>query len=109
MLEAIFCQWLSWKRSNTHMYQVSAPCIAWFASDFVEYPDHPQVSQRSKCNTPLLKKITVGKGAKLVPRKVFVYHSIISTLNSLINRKDFLCKCEHWRNRKKQSLSWSSW
>ena len=72
--------------------------------DFVEYPDHPQVSRRSKCNTPLLKKITVGKGAKLVPRKVFVYHSIISTLNSMINRKDFLCKCEHWRNRK-NSLS----
>ena len=32
MPEAIFCQWLSWKRSNTHAYQVSAPCIAWFAS-----------------------------------------------------------------------------
>ena len=32
MTEANFCQWLSWKRSNTHAYQVSAPCIAWFAS-----------------------------------------------------------------------------
>ena len=32
MPEAIFCQWLSWKRSNTHAYQVSLPCIAWFAS-----------------------------------------------------------------------------
>ena len=32
MPEAIFCQWLSWKRSNTHVYQVSAPWIAWFAS-----------------------------------------------------------------------------
>ena len=32
MPEAIFCRWLSWKRSNTHAYQVSAPCIAWFAS-----------------------------------------------------------------------------
>ena len=32
MPEAIFCQWLSWKRSNTHAYQVSAPYIAWFAS-----------------------------------------------------------------------------
>ena len=32
MPEAIFCQWLSWKSSNTHAYQVSPPCIAWFAS-----------------------------------------------------------------------------
>ena len=32
MPEAIFCQWLSWKRSNTHAHQVSPPCIAWFAS-----------------------------------------------------------------------------
>ena len=32
MPEAIFCSWLSWKRLNTHAYQVSAPCIAWFAS-----------------------------------------------------------------------------
>ena len=30
--EAIFCQWLSWKRSNTRAYQVSLPYIAWFAS-----------------------------------------------------------------------------
>ena len=29
---AIVCQWLSWKCSNTHLYQVSGPCIAWFAS-----------------------------------------------------------------------------
>ena len=32
MPEAIFCQWLSWKRSNTHVYQVSGPYIEWFAS-----------------------------------------------------------------------------
>ena len=32
MPEAIFGQWLSWKRSNTHAYQVSAPCITWFVS-----------------------------------------------------------------------------
>ena len=27
MPEAIFCQWLSWKCSNKHAYQVSLPCI----------------------------------------------------------------------------------
>ena len=31
MPEAI-CSWLSWKRSNTHVHQVSAPCIVWCAS-----------------------------------------------------------------------------
>ena len=30
--EAIFCSWSLWKRWNTHAYQVSPPCIAWFAS-----------------------------------------------------------------------------
>ena len=30
--KAIFGQWLSWKLSNTLAYQVSAPCIVWFAS-----------------------------------------------------------------------------
>ena len=32
MPEAIFCQGLSWKRRNTHVYKGSPPCIAWFAS-----------------------------------------------------------------------------
>ena len=32
MPEAIYCQWLSWKCSNTHVHQVSAPCIIWFES-----------------------------------------------------------------------------
>ena len=32
MPEAIFCQWLSWKHWNTHVYQVSPPCIVWCAS-----------------------------------------------------------------------------
>ena len=32
MPEVIFVNWLSWKRSNTHAYQVSPPCIVWCAS-----------------------------------------------------------------------------
>ena len=32
MPEVIFVNWLSWKRSNTHAYQISPPCIVWCAS-----------------------------------------------------------------------------
>lgn len=39
--------------------------------DFVEYPRHPQVSRRSKWNTPLLKRISVGQRTKLIPHKTF--------------------------------------
>ena len=67
--------------------------------EYVEYLRHTQVSRRSKCNTPLLKKVLVGKGSKLVPRKSFVYNSIISGLPAMVARKDFLAKCGHWRNR----------
>ena len=33
----------------------------------IEYPNHPHHSRRQKCNTPLLKKVHVGKIMKLVP------------------------------------------
>ena len=68
-------------------------------SKIVEYPRHTQLSRRSKCNTPLLKRISVGKGGKLVPRKTFVYNSIISALAAMVSRKGFIQKCEHWRDR----------
>lgn len=65
--------------------------------DFVEYPKHPHPSGRTKCNAMLLKKISVGSRTKLVPRKTFVYNSLISGLTKLVCRKGFLQKCEHWR------------
>ena len=67
---------------------------------FVEYPRHSQLSRRIKCNVPLLKTISVGKKSKLVPRKTFVYNSIISALEAMVSRKGFIQKCEHWRDRK---------
>ena len=62
----------------------------------IEFPDHPHVSRRTKCNTPLMKQINVGGKSKLVPRKTFLYHSIIHTLHQFVQRKDFLDKCEQW-------------
>ena len=66
---------------------------------FVQFPRHTQLARRSKCNTPLLKTISVGKGSKLVPRKTFVYNSVISSLAAMVSRKGFMQKCEHWRDR----------
>ena len=31
-LRPFFCSWSSWKHWTTHAYQVTLPCIAWFAS-----------------------------------------------------------------------------
>ena len=67
--------------------------------EYVMYSRHPQISRRSKCYAQLLKRISTAKGSKLVPRKVFIYNSIISAVTSMVTRKDFLLKCEHWRNR----------
>ena len=64
---------------------------------YVMYPNHPHLSKRNKCNTVLLKKIRVGCKNKLVPRKTFVYNSVIDGLKSLVCRRGFLQKCEHWR------------
>ena len=46
-----------------------------------------------------MKKIKVGGKSKLVPRKMFVYHSVIHGLTKLVCRPAFLKKCEHWRIR----------
>ena len=66
---------------------------------FIQFPRHTQLARRSKCNTPLLKTISVGNGSKLVPRKTFVYNSVISSLAAMVSRKGFMQKCEHWRDQ----------
>ena len=67
--------------------------------NFVAFPNHPHRSRRSKCNTALMKQVRVGGKTKLVPKKRFLYHSVISGLQKLIARKGFLQHCERWRDR----------
>ena len=67
--------------------------------DYVAFPNHKHLSRRTKCDTELMKQVCVGSKIKLVPRKLFVYHSIISCLQRFINRRGFLQKCELWRNQ----------
>ena len=57
--------------------------------DFIKFPLHPHTLQRSKCNTILMKNVIVGGKKKLVPRKSFFYHSVISSLQRLLAKKVF--------------------
>lgn len=68
--------------------------------DHVEFPHHRHSNQRAPCNTPLMKRVKIGGKFKLVPRKTFVYRSIIKALQMIIDRGNFLEACEHWRKRK---------
>ena len=51
---------------------------------YIEFPNHPHHSRRSKCNTALLKKVKMGRKSKLVPCKLYQYHSIIHTLQQFV-------------------------
>jgi len=66
---------------------------------FIRFPNHPHRSRRTSCNEVLLKRVKVGGNYKLVPRKVYVYRSVIETLKQFTQRPGFLEKCEHWRTR----------
>ena len=65
----------------------------------IEYPKHPHRSRRSKCNSPLMKRVKISGKSKLMPRKVYQYRSIIDSLKRLTKRQNFLTSCEHWRKR----------
>ena len=66
---------------------------------YIEFRNHPHHSRRSECSTVLLKRVKFGAKSKLVPRKLYQYQSIIHVLKRLVQRKDFLNKCEQWRRR----------
>ena len=65
----------------------------------IEFPDHPRASQRTPCNTELLKP--VKKKGKVVyrPRKIYCYQHLYDAVKRLIYRDGFLQRTEHWRNR----------
>ena len=68
---------------------------------FVEFPNHPHISRRNSCGAVLMKKIKIKDSFKLVPKKIYVYHSIILSLEEMVKRPGFLGKCEFWRTREK--------
>lgn len=74
-------------------------CLTDRMCDYTEYPNHPHHSRRLKCNSHLMKKVNIGDAYKLVPQKVFQYHSIRHSLKLLIEKKGFMEKCNCWRKR----------
>ena len=57
--------------------------------DYFEFPDHPLLSRHLPCGEPLLKKIKIGTKFKLVPRKTYMYWSIIDSLKFMTRKKFF--------------------
>lgn len=70
---------------------------------YFPYPNHPHVSRRTKCNTPLMKRVKYGAKYKLVPRKVYIYNSLKSSLAKLFSRRNFSTLCNQWQSRSKFS------
>ena len=66
---------------------------------YVEFPSHPHHHRRVKCGAELMKKVKTALKYKLVPKKLYVYNSILSSLQELVLRPHFRSQCEHWRNR----------
>ena len=65
--------------------------------DFVEFPRHPHTSRRSKCNTALMKWVQNRGKSRLVPRKTFVYQSVIAGIQKLLVSESFLGQCDKWK------------
>ncbi len=69
---------------------------------FIRFPTHPQRQHRAPCGTPLLKKVKTKTGKlSLYPRLVYCYKSITESLQEMLERPDFLHKCELWRSEER--------
>ena len=79
----------------------SSGVIVSLKCDHVEYPNHPQRYRRRKCGAELMKKVKIGRHYKFLPRKVYIYNSLLSSLERLIAKPDFLHQCEQWRKHSK--------
>lgn len=68
--------------------------------EFVKFPHHPHAVRRKKCGVSLMKTVKISQKCKLVPKKTFIYYSIIDSLQRLFKVPGFLESCELWRKRK---------
>ena len=66
----------------------------------IEYPKHPQPAHRKECGAELLKQVKAGHSYKYVPRKLYVYYSIIESLQRILARPGIVDLCEKWREYK---------
>lgn len=64
---------------------------------YVEYPNHPHQSRRVKCDAVLMKQVKSHGKSMFVPKKIFLYRSVINALIAMMKRPGFLQHREHWR------------
>ena len=65
----------------------------------IRFRNHPHVSKRQPCGHRLIREVVTKTGKKHYPLKCYCYNSITNSLKSILQRKDYLNKCELWRNR----------
>lgn len=67
---------------------------------FVQFPSHPQPQHRKPCGTYLMKKVKSrsSDAISFYPKRVYCYKSLISSLQDMLRRPDFVRKCEEWRS-----------
>ena len=63
---------------------------------FVEFPNHPQQRFRLPCNATLFIKVQKRGEIKFKPRRVYYYYGLKSAFCVLLNRPEFLLKCNLW-------------
>lgn len=64
---------------------------------FIEFPNHSQRHRRSPCGALLMKQIKYGSTIKLLPKKTFLYNSVITALKTILLRPGILKQCNDWR------------
>ena len=64
----------------------------------VSWPNHAHLEKRTPCGEMLMKKIR-GKSGNIFwyPKKVYVYQSIMASLQKFINKDNFIENCNEWR------------
>lgn len=55
--------------------------------------------KRRQCGFPLLKKVKIKKGYKLIPMKVYPYQPLSNSLTHLFQKEGFAEACGIWRKR----------
>jgi len=65
----------------------------------ISYPNHPHLSRRKPCGTTLLKKVQTKSGYILKAFKTYPYMPLSKSLSRLLNKDNFIMKCQKWRSR----------
>ena len=84
-------------------YVVCPSCCALYELTKDFHKENPKCSakpnDRQKCNTYLLKTVKHGSKYTLIPKRIYAYNPVKSSLSKLFSRNDFIAKCELWRKR----------